>query len=546
MCQGGRMKVSHPCKFSVLFTSMFLLYTSQVQAKELIGVNKNTIVLKEVKHDVSKPLRDFPATSDSELASRPHRIIPIFHTPPIPKSTQPDTVIQSAIISQLAIPFKAFQGVGVGLGNYQPNLAPPDTNGAAGLTQYVQWVNTDFAVFNKSTGAILAGYPKPGNSLWSGFGGNCETHNDGDIIIKYDQLANRWIFTQFAIDTTNNIYAQCVAISTTSDATGTYFRYQFPQDSFNDYPKLGVWPDAYYISFNMFGPVSNGPRICAMDRTKMLAGQAATMQCKQLSWNTAGSLLPADLDGKILPPANSPEFVMTFLFSNALTMFKYHVDFVNPSNTTLSSGINIPVASFVTSGDASQPNTTQLLDALSDRLMYRLAYRQFATYGTMVVNHSVQGTSSAPAIRWYEVRMSNNGSFTPSLFQQGTFSPDANGRFMGSIAMDKVGNIAVGYSLSSATIFPSIAFSTRIPTDPLGTLGNETKIISGTGSQTNLNRWGDYSSMAIDPSDDCTFWYTNEYIKANGSFNWSTYVGNFQLAGCTSPPPPPPGDRIPI
>lgn len=501
-------------------------------------------VSQDTKHDVSIPLRDMPALSESEILSRPFNFIPLLHTPPSLEQTKtvPDGALQTSPEMKLHLPLHSFQGVGVGLGSYRVRSAPADPNGSVGLTQYVQWVNTDFAVFNKATGQVLAGFPKPGNAIWSGFGGLCETANSGDPVVKYDQLANRWVLTQLAFtNSTSGPFFQCFAVSTTGDATGSYNRYAFQFDSFNDYGKLGLWPDAYYMTFNMFGPVSNGPKACAFDRNKMLAGQPATMQCKQLSFSTSGTLLPADLDGQITPPSGNPEYFLSLRAPSTLKVFKFHVDFVNPSLSTLTGPTNISVAPFTiacasSGGDACaiQPNTTTQLDTVSDRLMHRLSYRQFTDYASMIATHTVQGPApkNAPAIRWYELRFAN-GSTTPTLYQQATHAPDSKNRFMGSIAMDKFGNIVVGYSVTSTLIFPSIEFASRNVTDPLNTLPFSQPLVTGQGSQiNNLTRWGDYSATAIDPVDDCTFWNTNMYLKTTGSYNWSTFISSFKLAGC--------------
>ncbi|HLP99943.1 MAG TPA: hypothetical protein VK156_02370, partial [Candidatus Limnocylindria bacterium] len=269
------------------------------------------------------------------------------------------------------------------------------------------------------------------------------------------------------------------------------------------------------------------------------SGGAATAVCFQLSSSFA-SLLPSDLDGSTAPPAGSPNFLLDF-GANSLNFFKFHVDFATPSNSTFAGPTNLPVASFSEAcGGGScvpQSGTRQQLDSLGDRLMYRLAYRNLTTTGeSLVVNHSVQvGSgghhgSNQTGVRWYEIRNPNG---TPTVFQQGTFAPDSSFRWMGSMAMDKVGDIAVGYSVSSSQIHPAIRFAVRVPSDPSGTLEPEARIIEGTGSQLrNLNRWGDYSSLAIDPVDDCTFWYTTEYLKSSGTFNWSTRLGSFKIATC--------------
>jgi len=427
-----------------------------------------------------------------------------------------------------------FQGVGVGLGNFADCCAPPDTNGAAGATQYVQWVNLSFAVFDKATGNVLLG-PSAGNTLWTGFGGPCETSNDGDPIAQYDKAAGRWVLAQ-PVFTSPFMY--CIAVSTTSDATGTYHRYAFSMPNFPDYPKLGVWPDGYYASFNMFsGNSFVGARACAFNRSAILNGAAATMVCFQQG-SGVPSLLPSDLDGATTPPAGSPNFYLNF-GSNSLNLFRFHVDFATPTNSTFTGPVNIPVAAFTEAcgGGAciNQPSTNEKLDSLGDRLMYRLAYRNSSGTESLLVNHSVfvsgSKKSQVEGVRWYEIRNPNGNP--PIIHQQGTFSPDSNSRWMGSIAMDKVGNIAVGYSVSSSSLFPAIRFTGRVPGDPLGTLESENTILNGAGSQrSNLNRWGDYSSISVDPADDCTFWYTNEYLMNSGTFNWSTRIASFKFPSC--------------
>ena len=487
-----------------------------------------------VHHDTSPPLR---AMSRPPLAGPKHEK-PLFrlngHV-----SGQSDPVVQTSA-GPLVATTAGLNIAGVGDGDYGffPNAAPPDTNGAVGATQYVQWVNESFAVFDKTTGALIHG-PVAGNSLWSGFGGGCQTNNDGDPIVQYDKLANRWIFTQFSISTTP--YLQCVAVSTTSDAMGTYNRYSFNYGNvqFPDYPKLGVWPDAYYISFNIFNNAVSfaGAKVCAYDRTAMLAGAAATQICFQLS-TAYGGLLPSDLDGSTAPPAGSPNFFVAFL-SNSLGLWKFHTDFAAPANATFTGPTVIPVAAFSAACGGGgtcipQSGTNEQLDSLADRLMYRLAYRNFGDHEALVVNHSVTAGSSV-GVRWYELRSPNA---TPAVFQQGTYAPDSNYRWMGSIGMDKAGNIALGYSVSSASMNPAIRYTGRAPTDALGTLQLENTILNGTGSQTSgLTRWGDYSAMTIDPGDDCTFFYTTEYLKTTGAFNWSTRIASFKFPSCTSAPP---------
>ncbi len=409
----------------------------------------------------------------------------------------------------------------------------PDADGAAGATQYVQWVNTQLAVYDKTSGSLIYG-PVAGNTIWSGFSGLCATANNGDPIVQYDQLAGRWILSQRAIGTTGPYY-QCVAVSTTSDATGTYYRYAFQLPNyFPDYPKLGVWPDAYYLAINelssTYAPLNT--LACALDRNAMLAGNAATAHC--FATNTANhmiNLLTSDFDGLTPPPAGSPNYFMNF-GAGCLNLWKFHVDFTNPVNSYFSGPTRILVTPFTKACNGGvcipQAGTTQVLDSLGDRLMYRLAYRNFGSHESLVVNHSVVAGSSV-GVRWYEIQ---NPGGTPVVFQQGTFAPDSNYRWMGSVAMDKVGDIAIGYNVSSSSMSPAIRFTGRVPTDPLGTLETETSIIQGTGSETSLGRWGDYSSLSIDPVDDCTFWYTSEYLQTSGSRNWSTRIASFKFPSC--------------
>ena len=483
-----------------------------------------------IEHDVSLPLAQMPPLQPKGGP----RTKPLLLTHPgQPATNQPDPVVQTSIGSLAATsPGLGFAGVGNGDYGFAPNAAPPDTNGAVGATQFVQWVNESFAVFDKTSGTKLYG-PAAGNTLWSGFGGGCQNNNDGDPIVQYDKAAGRWIFTQFSVSTTP--YLQCVAVSQSSDATGPYYRYAFQYSNFPDYPKLGVWPDAYYIAFNMFqGNFFAGSQLCAYDRASMLAGVQATQQCFQLS-SSFGGVLPSDLDGSTPPPAGAPNFMLNF-GTNSLNLWKFHVDWAHSANSTLTGPTNMPVAAFSEACGGGtcipQSGTRQQLDSLGDRLMYRLAYRNFGDHEALVVNHSV---GSPSGVRWYELRSPGG---TPSIFQQGTYAPDSTYRWMGSIAMDHSGNIALGYSVSSSSINPGMRFTGRVPTDALGTMQAETTIVNGTGSQlANLNRWGDYSSMSVDPVDDCTFWYTNEYLKSSGTFNWSTWIKAFKFSTCGSTTP---------
>src|SRR5229473_1118258 len=514
---------------SPLAASLMLLF-----ALPLLAQSGPTTVRRNVHHDLSLPLsemiRHVPPPSLTRRPVEPLKRIPL---PPGLEQLQEDPVLQTATVPPPTPPVsQSFEGLGNGQYGFSVTGAPPDTNGTVGATQYVQWVNTSFAIFNKSNGALISG-PTAGNTIWSGFGGGCQTNNDGDPIVTYDKLAQRWVFSQFSVSTTP--YLQCIAVSTTSDATGTYNRYSFQYSNFDDYPKMSVWPDAYYVTFNMFagGTTFVGADACAYDRAAMLAGTTATQICFQQG-TSVGGLLPADLDGTTAPPSGSPNYLMYF-GTNNLNLFKFHVDFTTPANSALTGPTVINVAAFspLCAGGTCvpQPSVTQQLDSLADRLMYRLAYRNFGSHESLVVNHSVVAGSGG-GVRWYEIQ---NPSGTPVVAQQSTFAPDSNYRWMGSIAMDQAGDMALGYSVSSGSLSPSVRFTGRVATDPASTMETEVNIVSGSGSQNgSLSRWGDYSAMQVDPVDDCTFWYTQEYMKTTGTFNWNTRIASFKFPGCGS------------
>jgi hypothetical protein len=435
--------------------------------------------------------------------------------------------------------------------------APSDPEGAVGDTQYVQWVNTRLSIYDKASGALLLG-PVPGNALFAGMKGSpgadaCRDSNWGDPIVQYDKLARRWIMTQFAWDPANTDtgpYYQCIAVSTSPDATGNYYRYAWEIRNsagaivFNDYPKLAVWPDAYYFTWVLFENATAGgylgPRACGLERAPVLAGGSPRARC--YDFGTAyGPVLPSDLDGSTPPPASSPNYMMSLDFGDdgrGDHLFMWRFSF---TAATVTDAITIPVSPF-TIGCPSlyggpcirQPSPGEKLDALADRLMYRLAYRNFGNREALVVNHSVQ-QPGAPAdgpvgVRWYEIR---NPGGSVGVYQQGTWAPDGLDRWMGSIAMDRMGNIALGYSVSGASTPPGVRYTGRLRSEPLGRLEPEAVIVGGGGVQVDTyNRWGDYSAMTVDPVHDCNFWYTQQYIKQTGSFNWNTRIAQFRFRNC--------------
>src|SRR2546423_14539149 len=505
--------------------------------------------------DVSAPLRDM---APPPRADAPHRIIPIrrpklqqmMNAAAAPsQAVSGDVALQTATLpTVLAAPAVNVLGVGNGFGSYTVQGAPSDANLAVGDTQVVQWVNLQYAVFDKRTGAVLAG-PFDGNNFWKGFGNVCETANQGDPIIQFDKVAHRWVASQGLF----NVRLTCIAVSTTPDALGTYYRFAYGQNGFPDYPKFGIQSNAYFQSINSFtndGSRYVGATVCAYDRVGMLAGRKSAKQvCFTTPTTFDDSLLPADLDSAdVLPPSGQPEVFLGSIDNtppngNVIYKYLFNIDFASPANakfTGIGGTMPIPVANFqlACGGDRAcipQPDAvtgTDTLDSLGDRLMYRLAYRNFSDHQSWVVSHSVNTPTGQVGERWYEFRAPQT-STDLAVYQQGTYAPaDGNYRWMGSIAMDKAGNIALGYSVSGSSTFPSVSYTGRTPLDPLGTMETELPLVNGTGSQLRCgSRWGDYTSMAID-ADGCTFWYTNQYYLTTTSFNWSTRVASIRFPGC--------------
>jgi hypothetical protein len=508
---------------------------------------KAPVVIKEFKHDTGPPLREV-APLFPELGPRPEHEIENNVNPNHRwrNLVQKDPVLQTEENSpRLQTPSFGLEFDGIGFdGNFFCYCMPPDNDGAVGTTQYVQFTNDTYQVFDKSGNSLLS--PLAGNAFWSGFGGSCESDNSGDPVMRFDAAAQRWVVSQFALNNSAPDY-ECVAVSTTDDATGSYNRYAFPFNDFPDYPKLGVWPDAYYFTFNNFditGSYFVGANVCAADRSQMLTGAAATMQCFQQDTSHFG-LLPSDLDGSTPPAAGTPNFMMELDPSGSanLDLFKFHVDFTTPANSTFTGPTLIPVAAFTPlcngyyRGDCvPQPTAdSDQLEALGDRLMWRLVYRNFSDHSTLLVSHSIVAGSSG-GVRWYEI---HNPETSPAVFQSGTFAPDSQYRWMPAIAMDQNQDIGVGFTRSGSASgeYPSLVYAGRVPGDPAGTLESEVVLKAGAGSQqSGDNRWGDYSSLTVDPTDDCTFWFTEEYETTTGYFNWSTAIGAFKFPGC--PPAP--------
>ncbi|MCX6244363.1 MAG: T9SS type A sorting domain-containing protein [Bacteroidetes bacterium] len=497
------------------------------------------VVCKPVWFDVSPPLRDMAAQSVTADQSwkdgvvknqfnRPHnKKVPVMQkfTDPVLQDQFGKTVTDTTI--------ENFEGLGSGA------YIPPDTYGEVGPEHYFQVVNASYAVYNK-TGQKLLG-PLPNSTVWNGLPNNT---NSGDAVVVYDETANRWLFSQFSL--TNFPYGpfyQMIAVSQTPDPTGSWYRYEYSFEDMPDYPKFGVWQDGYYMSCNNFSAGSlgwNGVGAAAFDRAKMLAGDPnATMIYFSLpNSNEAASMLPSDCDGT-LAPAGTPNYftyICDWSGPQHLGILEFHANFTTPSSSTFGNLLSLPVTSFNSDlgPGITQKGTTIPLEALSDRLMYRLQFRKFNDHWAMVCNHTVNAGSGTAGVRWYELRKTT-GAW--SIYQQATYAPsDNNSRWMASLAMDTAGTIALGYSVAGTDLYPSIRYTGRLKADPLNQMAIAEKgIINGGGCQThNSQRWGDYSAMTVDPIAPTTFWYTTEYYSLSSSSSWQTRVGSFTFGNAFS------------
>jgi len=440
----------------------------------------------------------------------------------------------------------SFDGLGVGFEGPQGQSAgrnPSDNSLAVGPNHIVQIVNSRMAVFDKG-GKVLYGAVAT-NTIFKGFGGTCEARNNGDAVVRYDQLAGRWlyvmpIFTRIQ-ERPGEPYSMCYALSTGPDPLGPYYRYEFRRKLFPDYPRPAMWPDGYY------NPSSTGDTViqkhaCVVDRARMLKGGPATEQCVIL--DGVNFLNNADLDGPAPPPAGVPNIIMAtggtqlhnVLEDDGMYFWKFHVDWADPKNTKVSEAAKVQVApyQYLCGGQLTncvpQPDTTRRLDAQGDKIMQRLVYRNLGGRESVVALHSVNSSAGAGGVRWYEFRLDEKRD--PRLFQQGTYAPDSFYRWMASPGMDRQGNIGIGYSFGGSPNFAGQRFAARLADDPPGVMGlHETVLVEGEGPQTSGNRWEDYATTAMDPSDDCTFWYVGDYIK-KGATAYSTRIGAFRLPGC--------------
>lgn len=513
-------------------------------------VNQGTFrfAAQAVQFDVSAPLRDIPINPPPAINAQD-----FFFTMPDDSGYEkgtfgPQSVDRSVqgFLGPLTIP-PPIQNFDAGSGGANP----PDPNGDVGPNHYVRMVNSNFEIYDK-VGTSLFG-PANFNTLFVGFGGDCENENAGDPIVLYDQLADRWLLTQFT-DPTGPGFFNCVALSTTGDPTGTYFLWAFPTAVFPDYPKYGIWPNAYLISTRE-NPGNIGAY--AVNRTEMLAGNPSPTLISFIISNQVGGdgLLPADLDGNMLPPDVNKAFFIGALDDGGsytpafdhLSIWEFDIDFATPTNSSFTRTDMLPITPYDTVFPCigfqlreciPQPPPLLPVDILSSRQrpINRAAYRNFGSYQSLVTNQSVEAAPALGSTRWWEIR--GLGS-NPVLYQDSTYAPgvtDGIHRWMASIAQDSAGNLGMGYSASSEALFPSVRYTGRLESDPLNEMRGEGVLVNGGGGHSNatVRRWGDYTSMNIDPVDDCTFWYINEYFATTGG-TWTLRAGSFKFPECETP-----------
>lgn len=555
-----------------LLVTVVLFSIAMVAATTAMGEEPRPLeplVVTSGRHDTSRPLREMVAEAaaiDREGEAEEEVGALLRHlSPRLPKvrngeaSGAGSTIVRErpAAVQEMPLPIHNFEGIG-----NVDGLLPPDTNGDigydpdTGAKYYMQWVNVSLAVWDVTSpnNVVLVWGPVDGNALFAGFGGVCEATNHGDPIVLFDHLENRWVAGQFALPNfPNGPFYQCMAVSQTADPSGSWHRYEFewPVNKMNDYPKLAVWEGAYYMTANQFNAGSltwSGAGVGAFEKAAMLEGDPAEFVFFDLFAVNAGfgGILPADLDGDP-PPDGTPGYFAQWDDSSwlgdpadTLRIWEFDVDWTNSANATfgVSGEPNDVVATAEVDPDMCgfaqncipQPGGADV-DAISDRLMHRLVYRS-REGGTLLANHTVDVDDSDHAgLHWFEARFDGANW---SIYQEGVYGPDADHRWLGSVAMDRQGNMALGYSVSSSLTFPSIRYAGRFAADPLNWLTQgEAELVGGSGYQQHSSgRWGDYSMMSVDPLDDCTFWYTQQYYAVTGTASWQTRIGSFRFPGC--------------
>ncbi len=533
--------------FAVVLLSALFTAATPARAETYRGARRSDPVRPI---SVDRDLRDLPKVAPwkpgdpiKEIPLRRRKMPGIPARTPAPPRTDPLLATQSAAPrgNDRAFTTPVLDIAGQGYSG----VHPPDTIGEIGPAHYIQMINGAggglFTVYDKTTGALVAG---PSNL--DGLGtGSCAT-GLGDPVVLFDRLAQRWLLTEFA-SLGNHL---CAYVSKTADpVSGGWWAYDFAVPDFPDYPKYAVWPDGYYVGTNE-GP----PALYALDRVKMLAGQAATYQrltVPAIAGFGFQMLQPADMDGYAPPADGEPAIFLRHrddevhnIGSNDpskdfLELWTMHVDWSTPANTSVSGPTNVAITEIdsdlcglVSFSCIPQPFAPLPLDPLREVVMWRAQYRKFLDGHEALVGNlatDVDGNDRA-GVRWFELRRSDGGAWTK--YQEGTYSPDATGRWMASAAMDRFGGIAVGYSVSSSSVKPGIRYAGRLVDDPLGTLPQaETVIRAGATSQLSTTRWGDYASMNVDPNDDCTMWFTTEYGSGN---KWATRITKLQFDACAA------------
>jgi len=513
---------------------------------------------------------------DLEIPNRPLRRVVPGVRPDADGALQRRMAGPSIAIEAPALGATQFDGLGsaADVPFFGGRFLPPDTNIDVGPMQIVETVNSVVRVYDKSGSPLTATFLM--SDLFADLGGICSTNDNGDPVVLYDPLADRWLLSQFAFKSTGadkNVTHECIAVSQSGDATGAYWAYDYfgPNTSvFGDYPHLGVWGDGYYMTTNQFDAATSawrGGGVFAFERARMLAGDPAAQVVYFDLYpvdSNIGGMLPSDFDGLVPPPAGAPNIFSYFLATeygdpvDGLRIYDFTVDWAAPNSSTFvqRSESPISVASFnpLAPGRSAilQPGGTcsNALDAITDRLMHRLAYRNLGDgHELLVANHTVNAngvtscsTSSGTfqaGVRLYELRRTTGSANSFSVTNQVTLAPDGTSRWMGSAAADHLGNIGVGYSAASTSVFPGVRYTGRAPGDAANTLQSEATMVAGSGIQTSTShRWGDYSSLTVDPADDCTFWYAQEYYtaasQASSSAGWLTRIGNFGFSGCSA------------
>lgn len=482
--------------------------------------------------------------------------------------------LPSLLLAQTVKTFEGIDAAQIGQPSYEI-----DSNGAVGTKQYMQWVNSYYQAFNKTTFATVWSDPQQGDTLWTNAGmTNCEGAGGGEGTVTFDRMASKWVIARRASPSTN-VYYYCIAVSSGADlTTATWYVYEFDITGnlgvnshgdvyYPDYPRFGTWIDGYYASFDLEDPDNEYQEIgvvaCAFDRTNIMANRTArTQQCFSNpnpipltgALYLAHSMVPADFDGSTVPPSGRHEYFISIqnppangkaTTSTALNLWNFHVNWTSPGSSTFTKStitvpsyepgcydVSNPVDTFCVT-EPSSASTGNYVDSIGDRLMNRFDYHNFGMYQSFLISHTVQvgtGTNQQTGVRWYELR----GTGNPTLFQDGTITNGSSlYRFVPSIAQDAGGNAAVGYSVSGSAVHPGIRYaywSLPNKTTPI-----EVGIQNGVGDEENSSHWGNITDMTLDPSDNCTFWYVDQYYQANeigSEINWNTRIGNFKIASC--------------